>query len=202
MKYKRLLLSAFVLFTLGCALLSELNPVETESQEVPTADTQHLLPPACISDEPTQQDVDRALDFTGGLFSEGDWERSYFVSDGRVGVTWLNNSIGAVAYLEALIFICGYEEADLDSYFSPANWAVIFEDYDLHEVVSQCTAPSGLRLYEIDAINLGFDYNIRYWARNDGDNRVITVMMTFPESAEDLLDDYAASLFPNLPHCP
>jgi hypothetical protein len=197
------LLLIIILLILACDLPG-LRPASSAPAPVSTQEDLILPPatPACISEDPTQRDIDRALDFTGGLFLGGDWERSHFAADGRVGVTWLNNSIGAVVYLEALIFPCGYEEADLNAYFSSANWAVIFQDYENHEIFSQCAAPNGLRLFEFEAVNLGFDYDIRYWVFNDTDHRVITMMMTFPESAEDLLDDYAASLFPNLPHCP
>jgi hypothetical protein len=148
-----------------------------------------------------QADIDRALEYAGALFKSDEWERSYTVMESRVGVTWLNNSIGAVAYLEALIFSCGYEEPDVDAYFSPETWDVIFQYYDDYEIVSECRTSNGLRLYEVDATNSGFEYDIRYWARNDTDNRVITMMMTFPVGTEDLLADYATRLFPPLPDC-
>ncbi|HRQ24885.1 MAG TPA: hypothetical protein PLF42_15770 [Anaerolineales bacterium] len=204
MKTKTALWIALLFFLLSCAFFGT-NPASPSAPQPAQTQEGLILPPAtpaCIFEEPTQRDIDRALDFTGGLFAGGDWERSHFAADGRVGVTWLNNSIGAVSYLEALIFPCGYEEADLDAYFSSANWDIIFENYQWHEVEAECSARNGLRLYEAYAASDGFDYDIRYWVFNDTDNRVITMMMTFPESAEDLLDDYAASLFPNLPHCP
>jgi hypothetical protein len=202
MNQKSMAWLAALLLIFACDLPG-FRPAESTQQITPTREIE-ILPeaaPACISSEPAQRDIDRALQFTGGLFDTPEWERSYTVMSGRVGVTWLNNSVGAVAYLEALIFPCGYEEPDLDQYFNDETWDVIFENYDGHEIVLECETNSGLRLYEVEAANQGFDYDIRYWVRNDTDTRVITMMMTFPVDAEDFLDEYASRLFPALSNC-
>lgn len=206
MKTKAALWIVVLVFVMACELPG-LRPAATPTSTprvVPTREIVEVLPtvtPACISAEPTQVDIDRALDYTGTLFKSDEWERSYTVMESRVGVTWMNNSIGAVAYLEALIFSCGYEEPDIDAYFSPETWDVIFQYYDDYEIVSECRTNNGLRLYEVDATNNGFEYDVLYWGRNDSDYRVITMMMTFPVGAEDLLADYATRLFPPLPDC-
>jgi hypothetical protein len=196
-------LSAF-LFIVACELPG-LRSAEPTPQIVPTQEIQSPLPtlePVCISDEPTQEDIDRGLAFTGNIFASPEWERSYAVMDGRVGVTWYNDTLGAVAYLEVLIFPCGYEEPDLDAYFSDENWEVIFENYDGYEIVSECKMNNGLQLYEVGASNMGFDYYINYWVRNDADTRVVTMMMTFPVESTDLLDEYSSRIFPTLSTCP
>jgi hypothetical protein len=205
MKTKASLWIVVLLFVLACQLPGLRAPATpTPTPQIAPTRVVEILPtvtPACISPEPTQADIDRALAYTGALFKGNEWERSYAVMESRVSVTWLNNSIGAVAYLEALIFSCGYEEPDIDAYFKTDTWNVIFENYDSYEIVSECKTDNGLRLYEVDATNIGFEYDIRYWARNDTDNRVITMMMTFPVGTEDLLADYATRLFPPLPDC-
>jgi len=205
MKTKASLWIFVLLFVLACQLPGLRAPATpTPTPQIAPTRVIEILPtvtPACISPEPTQADIDRALDYAGALFKSDEWERSYTVMESRVGVTWLNNSLGAVAYLEALIFSCGYEEPDIDAYFSTETWDVIFENYDSYEIISECRTDNGLRLYEVDATNIGFEYDIRYWARNDTDNRVITMMMTFLLGTEDLLDDYATRLFPPLPDC-
>lgn len=203
MKIKSALWIVVLLFVMACQLPGMRAPVTPTPQIAPTRVVEIVptVTPACISPEPTQADIDRALDYTGALFKNDEWERSYTVMESRVGVTWMNNSIGAVAYLEALIFSCGYEEPDIDAYFSPETWDIIFQYYDDYEIVSECRTNNGLRLYEVDATNNGFEYDIRYWARNDTEYRVITMMMTFPVGTEDLLEDYATRLFPPLPDC-
>jgi hypothetical protein len=158
--------------------------------------------PACISAEPAQSDIDRALSYTDDIFDGPDWEKNYTVDQNRVAVTWLNNPQGAIVYLEALIFPCSYEEPDLDKYYSDENWKSIFQNYESYEMIDECKTNDGLRLYEFKTQNQGFEYEIRYWVENDTDTRVISTMIVFPLESEALLDEYASSLFPDYATCP
>ena len=106
--------------------------------------------------------------------------KSYSVAEGRVTVTWQNTPLGAVVYLEALIFPCSYEEPDLNAYFSDENWKAIFANYESYELIDECKTDDGLRLYEFKTQNQGFEYEIRYWVENDTDTRVIVTMIVFP----------------------
>ena len=183
---------------------TKLNPIAPTPTLIPTKPAVPLakFTPVCISTQPTQADIDRALMFTGVTFSASEWERSYTVSENRVSVSWLNNSLGALAYLEALIFPCGYEEPDVDNYFSDENWKLIFQSYESHTTTSpMCKTDSGLRLYEFKAVSQGFDYDIRYWAKNDTENRVITFMFVVPVGNESTMDDIGSRLFPQLSTC-
>ncbi|MCE9645424.1 MAG: hypothetical protein K8S20_05435 [Chloroflexi bacterium] len=180
-------------------------PVPVEAPAGTQAGAPDIVPivtPVCISSQPAQDDIDRALSFTGDLFSAPEWVRTYTVADGRVSVVWSNDPLGVVAYSEALIFPCGYEEPDLNVFFSDASWQIIFANYDSFETTSACKIDAGLRLYEFKAATGGFDYNIRYWAQNDTDNRVIGTMIVFPVESLALMDDYSTRLFPDLITCP
>ena len=102
-----------------------------------------------------------------------EWEKSYD-SCGRPSFCYLaEQSLGAVVYLEAIIFPCGYEEPDLNKYFSDENWKAIFPNYESYELIDECKTDDGLRLYEFKTQNQGFEYEIRYWVENDTDTRVI-----------------------------
>ena len=157
--------------------------------------------PGCISTEPTQADIDRALTFTKDLFRGSDWERSYTVQSGRVSVTWTNSVDGAVAYLEVLIFPCGYQESDLDDYFSILNWQVIFANYESYLLVGECKKGNDLRLYQFSAVEEGFDYDIKYWVEKDTKTNVISMMIVFPAESDALMDTHSKSLFPNFISC-
>lgn len=157
--------------------------------------------PLCISSQPTDADINRALTYTEDLFNVTEWERSYTVADGRVSVTWFNGVDAAVAYLEALIFPCTYEEIDLNNFFNTENWQVIFANYESYKPVAECKTDDGLRLYQFTAVEQGFEYNINYWAENDTDTRVIGMMIVFPVESNALMDDYSKSLFPDLTSC-
>jgi hypothetical protein len=176
-------------------------PGTSTPQIQPTDKPLPTVTPACISPEPTQKDIDRALAYTGDVFSSPDWEQNYIVSENSAAVTWQNVAQGAVVYLEALIFPCGYEEPDLNKYYSDENWKAIFANYESYESVAECKSDIGLRLYQFKTQNQGFEYAIDYWVQNDTDTRVISTMIVFPVEEQALLGDYSARLFPDLPNC-
>ncbi|WKZ36578.1 MAG: hypothetical protein QY332_01390 [Anaerolineales bacterium] len=184
----------FFLLLSACGPSATAAPMTTEP---PLADDF-----GCISSNPTQADIDRALAYSGNLFDVPEWERTYTVADGRVSVAWSSTPLAAVAYLEALIFPCGYEEPDLDFFFSDENWEIIFENYEGFEHVDECRTTDGLRLYQFIGVDDGYEYDIHYWARNDTDTRVITMMTVFPIESEALIEEYARRLFPALLNCP
>ncbi len=191
-----ILIPALFSCSLPGPLAPTLTPVPTRTvrpQEMPVS--------GCISAEPTQKDIDRALSFADKVIDPAEWDRSYTVSENRVSVTWLNNPQGAVIYFEALIFSCGYNEQDLNTYFSGENWKTIFLNYQSYEYLEECKAKDDLRLYQFNAISQGFNYKIRYWVLSDTDMRVITTMIVFPVGSESLLDDYSSRLFPTLRSC-
>ena len=158
--------------------------------------------PVCIDSNPVQADIDRALEFTGNLFDRLDWQRSYTVTDGRVSVTWFSDSLAAVAFLEALIFPCGYEDLDLDLYFSVDNWSVVFGNYESYQMTNECRMDNGMRLYQFKTQEQGYEYDVRYWTLNDTDTRVLAMMMVFPVESPVVAEEYAYSLFPQLINCP
>ncbi|MFN8384371.1 MAG: hypothetical protein U0V02_20705 [Anaerolineales bacterium] len=183
-------------------LISACGPRATETPpSIATVPPAALATPACISSEPTDKDIDRALTYTEGLFSAPKWERTYTVGGGRVSVTWSDSADTAVAYLEALIFPCSYEEPDLNNFFNLDNWQIIFANYESYQAVAECRTDNGLRLYQFSAVDSGFTYNINYWAKNDTDTRVIGMMIVFPAESSALMDEYSNSLFPELTSC-
>lgn len=153
--------------------------------------------------DPTPKDVEYVLEFTGDTFTSAGWERSYTVGDQRASVTWLKNAESALAYLEYLVYNCGYTQADLNTYFSERNFKeVIFRDYQNLQRQAQCANDdAGLTLHEFTAVWQEKDYRIRYWVKLDSDTRVLTLMLTFPEKAEPSLDRYAKDIFPALSSC-
>ena len=180
-----------------------LTPPPTATPKILPTDTPlPTVTPACISPAPTQADTYRALNYTGDKFSTSDWEQSYTVNETSVSVLWQNVSEGALVYLDAIIFPCGYEEPDLNKYFSEENWKAVFANYESYELLDECKRDDGLRLYEFKTLNQGFEYEIRYWVDNDTDTRVISTMVVFPLETKLLLDEYSSMLFPDYSTCP
>ena len=178
------------------------NPPTATIEVTSTVEVLPTVTPACISQKPSEADIDQALSLTGQVFEQDDWEQSYTVSEDRVSVSWFSNSLGAVAFMEALIFPCGYEEPDLNNYFNDENWEIVFANYESYELVTECRSDAaGLRLYQFDVDSDGVPYLVNYWVKNDTNNRVISFMMTVPDDSFDLLDEYSYSLFLQLSNC-
>lgn len=190
-----------VLLVSACGPSKLSTPTSTPQLTVATEPPVAIATPACISFEPTDADVDRALTYTKDIFSGAEWERSYTVQSGRVSVSWADSVDTAIAYLEALIFPCSYEEPDLNAYFNTENWQVIFSNYESYQPVAECRTDNGLRLYQFSAVDSGSTYDINFWAQNDTDTRVISMMLVFPAESDALMDDYSNVLFPELTSC-
>lgn len=208
---KRFLLAFMILFLItacGGNAASDSPTAELPAQLPPSPEpfSSSLNPadiptPVCISSEPTQADIERALNFTGKIFENENWTRSYTVSADRVSVLWDNPSLGALAFLETLIFPCGYEDLDLDIFFSADSWQVVFGGYESYEFLSECRNNNGQRLYEFALTLDGIEYDANYWSVNDTPTRVITMQIIFPFEAEILFDEFSYSLFPQIPSC-
>lgn len=153
----------------------------------------------CVPTEPTEQDINDILSFYKKTFNVPGWERSYTVMSDRVAVTWMHNEFGGVAYFENLLFSCGSAYEQIDEYLSKDSFEIIFTDYDSYEETDACQM-SGLHLYQFDVINQGEPYQIRYWAEPQSDTRVYITMLVFPKDSPRL-DEYAASLYPQLTAC-
>jgi len=170
----------------------------------PSTQTPVSIPGDCESAvEPTEQDVKYALGFAENTFESSDWQRSYAVAPDRVSVTWLNHDEGAVAFLEYLIYRCGYTQADVDDHFSEQNFKdIIFSDYENPQSIAACTDIGGdLTLHEFTAEIHETDYVIRFWIKLDSRTRVLDMMVVFPEASEAELDKYAKKVFPELSSC-
>jgi hypothetical protein len=153
--------------------------------------------------EPTEQDVEYVLGYTGNTFESSDWQRSYTVGPDRVTVTWLNHDEGAVVFLEYLVCSCGYTQADVDDHFSEQNFEdVIFMDYENLQRIATCTDIGGdLTLHEFTAEVHETGYVIRFWIKLDSKTRVLDMMLVFPRGSEMELDKYARERFPELSSC-
>lgn len=198
---KSFLAFVIVLFIAACAApatATTANELPLPAIDPPAAQAT----PACISQEPTAADIERALIYTEDLFNGPEWERSYTVGGGRVSVTWSDGADAGIAYLEVLIFPCTYEEPDLNNFFSAENWQVIFANYENYQPVAECKTDDGLRLYQFSAVDSGFNYDIKYWAENDTETRVIGMMIVFPAESDALMNEYSDSLFSDLVSCP
>ncbi|MDX9991250.1 MAG: hypothetical protein RBS68_04285 [Anaerolineales bacterium] len=159
-------------------------------------------PTPCNTGDSNYMDLLKARNFAAGVFESGQWNNSYSVLPYRVNVVWDSPELSALVSLEYLIFNCGYVQADLDEYFSDQNfYQLMFIDYENPQKMKTCQA-NDLRLYEFRAQFNGEDYLLSQWAKPDGNKRVFSFLMVFPESEASLMGAYAEKIFPELPACP
>jgi len=156
---------------------------------------------SCGPIEPSDKDVQYALSFGKDLFNTAKWVKSYTVEPYKVSVSRHNDTEGSVAYLEYLMYNCGYNQTDLNNYFNDAGFNVVFGDYDTHKLAHFCEIKS-LALYEYDLVSKGENYFARYWVKQDSGTRVLVVMLVFPTDSQGTMDRYTKQLFPQLTSCP
>jgi hypothetical protein len=203
------LLGGLLLASMACSLGAVgVEPTSTpNSQPFLTTTQSPTLPPdsgECADPgQPGEADIQEALNYTGQAFSGLEWERSYTVLADRVTVTWENDDEGALAYLEHLVYDCGYVEADIDAFFSEQSLKeVILQDYERPELLESCKDASGdLRLYELSAWIHEQTYLVRIWVTLPQPNRMVYVFLTYPEVGQEQLQAYARDLFPALQAC-
>ena len=151
--------------------------------------------------EPTDQDIRYALNFPKGVFQSPEWERTYSVGDMRTAVTWTNDD-GGLAYLEHILWSCGYSQQEIDEYFSDETLTgVILQYYDDVRQTAVCSRSRDLKLHEFSAAFEGTPYLMRLWIKQVSSTRVLYMLMAFPEDQEWALDKYSQVVFPSLKAC-
>ncbi len=155
----------------------------------------------CGPIQPSQSDVRFAVGFAAKLFDPNQWERSYTVEPYKTVVLREDQSIGAIAHTEYLLWNCGYTESDLDNYFSQGYFDVVFSNYDGYTMNKSCQEKK-LSLYEFDAVFQGAPYVVRYWVNQQSRTRVLIFMLVYPRERQAELETMARQVFPNLVSCP
>lgn len=154
----------------------------------------------CGPIEPVEADVRFVLNIGADLFNQPEWVKSYTVEPYKVSLTRRNDNQSAIAYVEYLMYNCGYGQAEWDEYFSDAGFAIVFGNYEGYTSTGFCEEGK-LELYEYDLVEEGAPYVARYWVKKQSDTRILVVMLVFPQEQRALLDSYAGRLFPDLRSC-
>lgn len=173
---------------LSALITVTLMPGTTHAQETPCP------APFEVADAVT------ALTFAEGVFAPDMWDQSFRGDAVRVAVQWDNRETSAVAYLDYLIFACGYDDDEFAEYFNEDYWDITLSTYETWERGEQCEQ-DGVILHEFKLTTDEQPYRMRYWIAPLNDTRILTMQLTFPSNATNSIDAYAAQLFPALPAC-
>jgi hypothetical protein len=150
--------------------------------------------------EPSEADVKYILSFGGQAFASEHWVKSYTVEPYKISLSRSNQTLSGVAYLEYLLFTCGYGQADLDSYFSDEGFEIIFSEYEAYELANFCEIKD-LALYEYKLLDEGIEFTGRYWVWQATETRLLDFLLVFPMDNPDVLDEHSRLLFPDLSVC-
>jgi len=154
----------------------------------------------CGQIEPSQEDIDKILSFGAEAFPFEEWVRRYTVEPYKMSLFRQNEDGRAFAYIEYLVYTCGYGQTELDEYFSDEGFNIVFEAYESHSLTDFCEKGS-LALYEFDLVDNGSEYISHYWVEQTDDTHVLAVMLVFPKAGSAQLDEYSRKLFPKLNSC-
>jgi hypothetical protein len=182
------------LFILSCNFIGRalnLNPTPTPTEIVFSTD--------CPDPQPTQQHIDRALQYNAEHFNTSNWKRDHYVIEYRVSVTWRDDDLGAITNFDHVIF-CSVTNTTLDHYYTDDTFNVIFQNYEEHSFQRECRS-NDLRFYEFNVKSEGSDYNSRFWVEIVDTNHIIESLLVFPAANSTDLDFYSEQIMPELPSC-
>ncbi|MCC6261611.1 MAG: hypothetical protein IT311_12195 [Anaerolineales bacterium] len=154
----------------------------------------------CDSLQPTNGDVQYALDFGNALFTEAVWERSYTVRELDVIVNRVHRSALALVDISLLLFCNDNGTDDIELFYNNQTVQEGFSNYENAVIVNSCQKDN-LLLYEVTGSADGVDYSIHQWIRTLSKTRLLNVVAVFPKTEAALNEKYSQGLFPELPAC-
>jgi len=159
------------------------------------------LSSSCESLQPTESDVQYALNYGKGLFTNTNWIRSYTVKELEASVSWTHRTRSALADVTVFLFCDEAGTENISWFYSDEALQIMFQDYDDARLVTSCNN-GDLLLYELEAVEENQTYDIRLWAEPLNKSRLLSVLLTFPKEESDLLNKYGQEFFPQLVSCP
>jgi hypothetical protein len=159
------------------------------------------LSSSCESLQPTESDVQYALNYGKDLFTEVNWIRSYTVKELQATVSWTHRTTSAIADVTMFLFCDETGTEDISWFYSDEALQTLFQGYDETKLVTSCDK-DGLLLYELETVEENQKYDIRLWAEPLNKSRLLSVLLTFPKEENALLKKYSQEFFPQLVSCP
>jgi len=159
------------------------------------------LSSSCESLQPTESDIQYALNYGKKLFTNANWVRSYAVKELEAAVSWTHRTRSALADVTVFLFCDETGTENIGWFYSDEALQTMFQDYDEATLVTSCNS-GDLLLYELEAVEEDQTYDIRLWADPLNKSRLLSVLLTFPKEESDLLNKYSQEFFPQLVSCP
>lgn len=159
-----------------------------------------LVPIASAQDDASP--IMTVLDFGAAVFEPSLWRISG--GEERTDLSYViwryRTQEGVILKVDYLVFGSPLSETRVADYFDAARYEDIFLNYAPLDDAEYCEQ-DGLILAEFTSSRYEVKYVLRYWGFQYSENVVMGMSATVPETHVDLLDEYAARLFPALPTC-
>ncbi len=199
------LFTALVFGVGGFLFLGVQTPVRPEFPDPilrPTAEIAVPEMPAPLSCEPSDAEQDRAtlVELGETVFEADTWSTDIRDVASKTVGQWDSFQLGAVAFAELLHYDCGVPVDAIDTYYSDDNLAIIQSNYAAWEVVDECER-GDVRLWQFALDFEGALYEQRLWVEQISPTRVLSVSLTFPLTATEQMNRYAARLRPEFTVC-
>jgi hypothetical protein len=159
------------------------------------------LSSSCESLQPTDTDVQYALNYGKDLFTDVNWIRSYTVKELQTTVSWTHRTAPAIADVTVFLFCDETGTENISQFYSGEALQTMFLEYDQTKLVKSCNKDD-LLLYELEAVKENQKYDIRLWAEPLNKSRLLSVLLTFSKDESTLLKKYSQDFFPQLVSCP
>jgi hypothetical protein len=156
----------------------------------------------CEITAPTEQDFAEATgDGDGnGIFDPELWRLEYMEHEGLISVNWSREDEAAFAHSQYLLYNCGYNDDELDTFYGDENIDVMLGGYDTWEETARCSEED-VELREYTLMLDGDEYISRLWIEPISDTRVRDMRLDFPVDEGNEMDEYARRLYPQLVTC-
>jgi hypothetical protein len=191
----------------GITNTSEFAPldplVELEAAALPSGATATPELPTLLECKPLDPAVDRALVdgyHLNALGADVGWVYTPSARAGATLGTWLNETRGAVAYMELLHYDCGVPYSAVSDYFNESSFPIIFAGYDGYQLITSC-GMGELQHFIFEVVFDGVDYEARYWFEPLEARRLAMFMLTTPVSESSYAVSLTRQLYPTLPDC-
>ena len=155
---------------------------------------------ACTPQEDAKRELYTALAYGDDVFEPDLWRANAAEEATRTTAQWTSFDLRAVAFLEILHFDEAMDQAGIEAYFNTDWFTGAFANYEGWGMSAACRFDDVL-LFEFNMDSEGRPYALRYWVQPINAQRVAALFVTLPLDMTDLMNSYAARLFPDAASC-
>lgn len=148
----------------------------------------------------TPQDFAKAVAIGEDIFEPEIWRLQTGEHPSLISVGWFDDAHEAIAHSQYLLYNCGYTQADIDTFYGDENMKIMLGGYNSWQQTAVCQQDD-ITLREFTMDYVGTPFAMRFWVQPVNDKRVQDINLAFAVKDADLMEKYAARLFPDFISC-